>query len=266
MNPNPISLKNRFPFRLGTTSYIVPADILPNVEFLAPLVDDVELILFETDQGGNWPDAGTVARLCELAAEHDLTYSVHFPLGLRLGSAEEVQRMSAVDTCRRLVERMLPLDPFSWVLHFEGDRRGPTPVDDVTSWIARLGGSLSDVLARGLDPRRVCIETLDYPFDIVAPVVEANDVSVCLDIGHLNLCDYDVSAALRRWRGRARVVHLHGIRDGKDHQAVDAFDPEELRGLLECFSVTGKDERVVTIEVFGEEPFVKSMKTLEGYL
>ncbi|MCU0508776.1 MAG: sugar phosphate isomerase/epimerase, partial [Anaerolineae bacterium] len=36
-------------FRVGTTSYIVPDNILPNVEYLAPLVDDVELVLFETD-------------------------------------------------------------------------------------------------------------------------------------------------------------------------------------------------------------------------
>ena len=45
-------------FRIGATSYIIPADILPNVEYLAPQVDDVELVLFETDEyGSNLPDA-----------------------------------------------------------------------------------------------------------------------------------------------------------------------------------------------------------------
>jgi len=39
----------RTPFRVGATSYVLPDHILPNVEYLAPMVDDVELVLFETD-------------------------------------------------------------------------------------------------------------------------------------------------------------------------------------------------------------------------
>ena len=31
----------RLPFRLGTSSYIIPADILPNVDFLKDKVDDI---------------------------------------------------------------------------------------------------------------------------------------------------------------------------------------------------------------------------------
>ena len=38
-----VTLKSRFPFRLGTTSYIIPADIIPNVRFPGPLIDDIEL-------------------------------------------------------------------------------------------------------------------------------------------------------------------------------------------------------------------------------
>src|SRR5450830_964350 len=35
-------------FRLGVPSYVYPANILPNVKALAPFVDDVELVLFES--------------------------------------------------------------------------------------------------------------------------------------------------------------------------------------------------------------------------
>ena len=73
-------------FRIGTTSYIIPADILPNVEYLAPLVDDVQLVLFETDEhGSNLPDATLRQRLADLAAQYGITYTVHLPLDLRLG-------------------------------------------------------------------------------------------------------------------------------------------------------------------------------------
>jgi hypothetical protein len=30
-----------YPFRLGTTSYIIPADILPNAQYLADKVQDI---------------------------------------------------------------------------------------------------------------------------------------------------------------------------------------------------------------------------------
>ena len=44
---------NDLPFRLGTTSYILPDDILPNGRYLAGKVDDVELVLYEVDEAQN---------------------------------------------------------------------------------------------------------------------------------------------------------------------------------------------------------------------
>ena len=50
-------MKGIFPFRLGTTSYLLPDDLLTNAEFLGPLVDDAELVLFESEGVLNLPDA-----------------------------------------------------------------------------------------------------------------------------------------------------------------------------------------------------------------
>lgn len=104
-------------FRTGTTSYIIPADILPNVEFLAPRVDDVQLVLFETDEyGSNLPDAALRRRLNELAAEHGLTYTVHLPLDLRLGDGDEETHISLVKA-RRVIEATRELRPFAYTVH-----------------------------------------------------------------------------------------------------------------------------------------------------
>ena len=92
MTATPTPLKGRFPFRLGTSSYIIPADIIPNVEYLADKVDDVELVLFESDEISNIPDAGTVETLANLAARHGLSYTVHLPLDAPLGHADEPVR------------------------------------------------------------------------------------------------------------------------------------------------------------------------------
>ncbi len=56
-----------YPFRLGTTSYIIPADILPNVRYLADKVQDVELVLFEVDDGqNNLPSAEVIDDLIQV--------------------------------------------------------------------------------------------------------------------------------------------------------------------------------------------------------
>ena len=66
------------PFRIGTTSYIIPADILPNVVYLAGKVDDVELVLFEVEEGGgNLPEA--------VASHWGRILGVVAPLAKRLG-------------------------------------------------------------------------------------------------------------------------------------------------------------------------------------
>ncbi|MGE5799736.1 MAG: hypothetical protein ACM337_05370, partial [Syntrophaceae bacterium] len=91
------SLKNRFPFRLGTTSYIIPADLLTNVRWLASCVDDIELLLFEADDDSNLPDKGTIAELDKIARSNDLSYTVHVPLGLALGAASETERLLSVN-------------------------------------------------------------------------------------------------------------------------------------------------------------------------
>jgi hypothetical protein len=49
------------PFRIGTTSYIYPDDILPNVHRLKGKIDDIELVLFEANNAGNIPLAEVVS-------------------------------------------------------------------------------------------------------------------------------------------------------------------------------------------------------------
>ena len=66
-----------YPFRLGTTSYIIPAGLLENIRYLAGKVQDVELVLFDVDGGpSNLPTPAQVSELSGLAADHDLTFGL----------------------------------------------------------------------------------------------------------------------------------------------------------------------------------------------
>jgi sugar phosphate isomerase/epimerase len=252
------------PWRVGTTSYIRPADILPNVEFLAPLVDDVELLLFESDEISSLPSTETVQALSHLGQSHRLSYTVHLPVDAHLGATDEPMRRAAVGKCLRAIERTAPLDPFAWIVHFEQNesKRGDA-AHALSAWRAALRRSMGELLAGGLPARRFCVETLAYPFDLVGDIVEELDLSVCLDVGHLVAHGFDVEAALRRYGPRTRVIHLHGVEAGKDHKDISHLDPAILRMLLSAARADPKAARVLTLEVFSEPDLLESLSVLK---
>ncbi len=260
------SLVGCFPFRLGTTSYVIPADIKTNVEILAGKVDDVELLFFESHKVADLPDKETILFLQSVARRADLSYTVHLPLDCRLGHPDKEERERSLDKCRRITDRVGPLEPFAYVLHLGNDRSEGHPVGDVPAWQDRLLEALQILLLEGVDPSRLCIENLDYPFALAAPVVEALGLSVCLDVGHVIAGGYPLDDYLDSYLHRARVVHLHGVRDGRDHQTVSFLAREVLKQLYFRLSRDRSLQRVVTLEVFDEANLMDSIATMEAFI
>jgi hypothetical protein len=67
---------------------------------------------------------------------------------------------------------------------------------------------------------------------------------------------------VERYLPATRVVHLHGVRDGKDHIALSESNAEDLRelgGLLARYAFDG----VLTLELFAEEDLVQSLAMVE---
>jgi len=255
------SLKGAFPFRLGTTSYIIPDDIIPNVKYLADKVDDIELVLFESDEMANIPSAAVVDELGELARQNQLTYTVHLPLDIHTGHAEESERARSVEKCRRIVGRMAPLEPAAYLLHLDGDKRGGVPSDDISRWQAQHRKSVHALLA-DVAPEKLCVETLDYPFELVADIIDDLGLGVCLDIGHLVLYGYDVDAYLDSYLQNTGVIHLHGITAGRDHSAISYLETDFLEALWKVLQEGYR--QILTLEIFGEKSFRRSIETLRG--
>lgn len=252
--------------RLGTTSYIKPADILPNVRYLGDKVDDIELVLFESEEASNLPDRPTIEALTALQAEHQLSYTVHFPLDIYPGSRDEQVRRTSVDTLVKIVELTEALTPFGYVLHLSPDRYGESPSEDLAAWQEALDRSVSEFLVRvDTSPSLICAETLSYPFSLVEGIVERHGLSVTLDIGHIWLMGYDSEAALASLLPKSRICHLHGVADGADHLGLDKGDPVAIETFLAALVAqveTDQKERVLTMEVFGEAEFDASKALL----
>ncbi len=250
------------PFRLGATSYIIPDDILPNVRYLAGKVQDIELVLFEVDDGpNNLPSSTAVAELAALAEAHRLTYTIHLPLDLRLGEGGDEGHASLVKA-RKVIECTAPLHPWAYVLHLEGksvlDR--PSPVA-LRSWQAQAVRALQIVAGWAGDPRLLAVENLDgYPPDFNRPVLQRFPASHCVDIGHLWKDGIDPVPYLEASLPRTRVIHIHGI-GSRDHQSLALIPPAMVKVVLDL--LLHLDYRgVMTLEVFNEEDFQSSLRVL----
>jgi len=260
------SLKGRFPFRLGTTSYIKPADIVPNVMRLADRVDDIEIVLFEGENPRSLPGEETVRHLRTVAGEKALTYTVHLPLKLRLGASDGSSRRGSVEKVLRIVSLMDPLGPLAYITHFEREPATNHLSRDLSRWKAALMRSVSDLLRAGVEPEMLCVETLSYPFELVEEIIFRCNLSVCLDVGHLMLNRRSAEAFLDRYLDRVRVVHLHGVVEGKDHCDIRSVASDFLSVLFSRLEADSRCRRVVTLEVFSETDLERSLTVMEKYL
>ncbi len=240
-----------YPWRLGATSFVLPATVEENVRFLAPLVDDIQLLFFESQQRSRLPHEVDVALLAALAADHDLSYTVHLPLDLRLGCAEEKRRQQDVAEIYRLVVELGALAPLAFDLHLNEE-----PGLEREEWLAILERSLGELAAElGEWQQRLCLENVDYDFRPLASLVRRCGSSFCLDFGHLLRYGHgpgDIAADCKH-------IHLHGVIDGKDHQALraNAWLAEVVENVL-----TSGFCQVMTLEVYKEEMLRQSLAAL----
>lgn len=258
------SLKNLFPFRLGTTSYVIPAGLLQNAFFLADKVDDIELVFFESDEISNLPDAATIRALEETAIRHDLTYTVHLPLDTWMGHTDASVRRQSVDKCLRVIECTAPLAPFAYIVHFHGDSRGASPSSDLARWQEGHRRAVERLL-QVVSPEDLCVETLDYPYRLIENIVFDYGLSVCLDVGHQLLCGMEPFEYLDLYLTRTRVLHFHGVEGGHDHRSL-ALLPDGLLTALVSRLVGGPEKpRVLTMEIFNEKALNESLDSMRFF-
>lgn len=255
------------PFRIGTTSYIVPDNLIANARYLADKVQDMQLVLFDLDGGpSNFPSPEEISELASWAQEQGLNYSVHLPVDLRLGENGDPRHTSLVKA-QDVICRTRPLKPWVYVAHLDGRtvKHGASP-EQFSRWVDQSMDALRQVIEWVGDPRRVAVENLDtYPPMFFDPVIDQLPVSRCVDVGHLWLDGHDPLPFLRRVLPETRIVHLHGVVDGHDHQSLAHVPEAQLKAILDLL-LSEQFNGVLTLEVFGEEDFWGSLDALQKVL
>ena len=259
--------------RPGTSSYIIPADILPNVEYLRDKVDDIELVLFESREASNIPGPDVIAELQRQAAENNLTYTVHLPYDVKAGSADEGERQHAVDMWVRIIGLTACLPVHGFIVHLEPERYRNDdgtpclePAEDVPAWKERVCRSMRELRERTADtigPSLLCVETLSYDLMTLLPEILGNGFSITLDVGHLWLNGLYSPSYIRTLLPHTRIVHLHGVTGLKDHQGLDVHDRLQLCGFLDILKEFRNRDIVLTLEIFSARDLEESLRVLE---
>ncbi len=250
-------------YRMGTTSFIHPGGWLENARLLAGRVDDVEILLFDPSGPGGLPDAAEIDGLARLAREAELTYTVHAPLDIALGSEDEARRRASVARVLDAARATAPLEARALVVHLAlGEREGGPPPTDLDAWRRRAVASLGELVAGGVPREALCLESLEYDFALAEPVLDALGLSAALDVGHLARDGRPFDDLLARNLRRARVVQLHGTAPGgRDHRSIRHYPRADAVRLVRTLARAGWDG-VLTLEVFAEAELEDSLACL----
>jgi sugar phosphate isomerase/epimerase len=236
-------------------TYVMDFD---HAALVSRLVDEgFNLIELGGDLGMFFPQTffpPAIDALLKLKKERNLRYTIHLPLwSVEPSTPQTHVREGSTRSIIEVIQVTMRLEPECYVLHATGalaaeftQMRLP---DEGKALILRLFQShalqsLKSILEEtDLPSRKLAIETIEFPFDMMFELAEALDLSVCLDTGHI-LAGFsgkvELFDVLEKVLPRLGEIHLHDCpsytRDGrlgygKDHQPLGTGDLDVARIL-----------------------------------
>ncbi|PTN32734.1 cobamide remodeling phosphodiesterase CbiR [Desulfonatronum sp. SC1] len=265
--------------RIAGPSFVWPADVAENCRRLAPLVDEVGLLFFESEACLVY----TERDLPPWLAETGLRFHAHLPLDLPWNEGPE-RVWEIVSGLRR---KAAFLRPWAFVLHPPETRPDfidlsgraevcPQPGNDVA--FGQGFGSFTEFVhlwgqrweQGGGRPEELLLEnTRENDLVDSWPLIQSVNLGICLDLGHLLVHGQQTHRLPEIW-SRVRMVHLSAPgkvgedgrpRDG--HRSLAELD-HRGRGLLEEILGRIRPDCVLMLEVFEPEGFMESLNMLRG--
>ena len=248
-----------FPFQIGTTSFILPDDYLPNVQYLSDKVQNIELLFFEVNDQSPLPKLSVINEIQNIGVKNRLSWTIHLPLDLSF-SWEGKKKEKSIEKVIDVIQKTKILSPSVYILHLD-DRKNLSGISSAC-WINQTIDALSTILRSSPINTKIAIENLPfYPPEWNDAIAKAVNVSFCIDIGHMRKAAIDPVSFLRKRLKKASIIHLYEI-DGEKHrglsnQSMETFQP--IISLLTEINFQG----ILTLEVFSKQDFESSMDILK---
>ncbi|SDK89873.1 hypothetical protein SAMN05660337_1629 [Maridesulfovibrio ferrireducens] len=234
-----------FPYVVAAPSWVIPGNVVENCRYLEGRVDEVGLLFFETAASLAYTEEDLPADL----AETGLSFHIHHPLDLPWHEgAGKVARVMNL-----LVAKAAHLNPVAHVLH--PPKAGPFAGILLADLAKEFNGT-------SIDPENVFIENIkDNSLEDNIDVIRDCGFKVCLDLGHMQA--YGQQKLLDRedlW-DLVAMLHLNGPGVGGRHESLEKLDKPGVK-LLDCFFEKFIKGGTVTVEVFEQNGFFKSLQYL----
>lgn len=205
--------------------------------------------------------------LADLKHENNLSYTVHLPLwSVEPSTPLPPVREGSIQALVEIILATQTLEPECYVLHATGAlaaefyrMRAPDTAKTLLlrQFQASARQSLDAILRRtGIHPRRLAIETIEFPLELTLDLADQLDLSICFDTGHV-LAGFsgktEFFSALEQCLPRLAEVHLHDspthskqgkIQYGYDHQSLGKGDLDTPR-LLQILENAGFDGPII---------------------
>ena len=246
-------------------------NLLENAKRLADLVDNIEIVLFNTPNLNNTPDSDELDLLRKLGLKKKVTFTVHLPASLEIASKDRKLREDSIRMVSELCNHTAPIEPLHYILHvpFTTPTLVPVPglyfkTDDGRNWKDWTRRGL-DALERIFDTTPVAgkllLENINYSPYFLEPFLEGRQCGFCLDTGHLILGRENVNDALRRYKKEIRELHIHGVKGYKDHLSLSVLPVESVCEWMD-YLIRIDFDGILNLEVFSPEDLTGSLNTV----
>ncbi len=138
----------------------------------------------------------SINKLVDLKDEIGHSYTAHLPFwSIELASFNEHVRKGCIESTIESIELTKPLNPEAYVLHATGELGAYVSSLNYEGNVVQIlctvlsgyaATSIEEIISRTeIDSRKLTIENVEFPFDVMRPVIDDLDVSICFDTAHL---------------------------------------------------------------------------------
>jgi sugar phosphate isomerase/epimerase len=245
--------------------------LLENAKRLADLVDNIEIVLFNTPNLNNTPDSDELDLLRKLGRKKKVTFTVHLPASLEIASKDRKLREQSIRMVSGLCNHTAPLEPLHYILHVPYTTPSLVPVpglyfktDDGRNWAewTRRGlGALERIFNTTPMAGKLLLENINYSPYFLEPFLKEGQCGLCLDTGHLILGRENVNDALRRYQEEIRELHIHGVKGYEDHLSLSVLPVESVCEWMD-YLIRIEFDGILNLEVFSSEDLAGSLNTV----
>ncbi|WP_319778713.1 cobamide remodeling phosphodiesterase CbiR [Maridesulfovibrio sp.] len=235
-------------FQLAAPSWVIPGTVVENCRFLAGKVDEIALLFFEAKSCLAYTEADLPHKLLETG----LSFHIHHPLDLPW---EEGGRKAA-EVVLALNKKAAHLNPSAHVVH--PPAAGPAA--------AGLIGEFAEIIVRSeIRPETVLFENIkENSLCGLTEIISGFGMKICLDLGHILAYAQNDLLYEDHIEGLVSMLHLNAPGPKGRHLGLDKLDAEGLEIMGVLLKMLVKDG-TVTVEVFEEDSFFKSLQLLSDY-